>query len=106
MKTVRLSRQLRWDITKAAEKKFDNANPSKAEPEDGYAALLRLGIMDKTNKMKESFKTIWGYDMPMRTVNYVKLTCEYTNEEGNLLAISLKAMNSPAGPSPTNDDIP
>lgn len=83
MKTVRLSRQLRWDITKAAEKKFDNANPGKVEPEDGYAALLRLGIMDKTNKMKESFKAIWGYDMPMRTVNYVKLTCEYTNEEGN-----------------------
>lgn len=82
MKTVRLSRQLRWDITKAAEKKFDNANPGKEEPQDGYAALLRLGIFDKTNKMKESFKTIWGYDMPMRTVNYVKLVCEYTNEEG------------------------
>jgi len=32
--------------------------------------------------MKESFKNIWGYDMPMRTVNYVKLVCEYTNEEG------------------------
>jgi hypothetical protein len=82
MKTVRLSRQLKWDITKAAEKKFDNANPSKAEPEDGYAALLRLGILDKTNKMKTSFHDIWGFDMPMRTVNYVKLTCDYTNEDG------------------------
>ena len=82
MKTVRLSRQLKWDIIKAAEKKFDNANPSKAEPEDGYSALLRLGILDKTNKMKESFKNIWGYDMAMRTVNYVKLTCDYTNEDG------------------------
>ena len=89
MKTVRLSRQLKWDIIKAAEKKFDNANPSKAEPEDGYAALLRLGIMDKTNKMKESFKTIWGYDMPMRTVNYVKLVCEYTNEEDREIYTSL-----------------
>lgn len=89
MKTVRLSRQLKWDIIKAAEKKFDNANPSKAEPKDGYAALLRLGIMDKTNKMKESFKTIWGYDMPMRTVNYVKLVCEYTNEEDREIYTSL-----------------
>ena len=80
MKTGRLSRQLKWDITKAAEKKFDNANPSKAEPEDGYAALLRLGILDKTNKMKASFHDIWGFDMQMRTVNYVKLTCDYENK--------------------------
>ena len=76
MRTVRLSMQLQSDITDAARKKFDNANPKKDYPDDGYAVMQRLGIVDKTEQTKTMFKNIWNRSMPMQTVNYVTLRSE------------------------------
>lgn len=76
MKTVRLSMQLQSDISDAARKKFDNANPKKDYPDDGYAVIQRLGIVDKIEKTKKMFKDIWDRNMPMQTVNYVTLRSE------------------------------
>jgi hypothetical protein len=76
MKTVRLSEQLKRDILKNAEEKFNNANPMKEFPQDGYAVLQRLGIMDKTNRSKQVFKEIWGQDMPMREIDNIRLIAE------------------------------
>ena len=76
MKTVRLSEQLKRDILSNAEKKFDNANPMKEFPQDGYAVLQRLGIIDKTNRSKQVFKEIWGQDMPMREIDNIRLVAE------------------------------
>ena len=73
MKTVRLSEQLKRDILKNAEDKFNNANPMKEFPQDGYAVLQRLGIMDKTNRSKQVFKEIWGQDMLMREIDNIRL---------------------------------
>lgn len=68
--------QLQSDITDAARKKFDNANPKKDYPDDGYSVLQRLGIVDKVEKTKKMFKDIWDRSMPMQTVNYVTLRSE------------------------------
>ena len=76
MKTVRLSMQLQSDIADAARKKFDNANPKKEYPDDGYSVMQRLGIIDKVEKTKKMFKDIWDRSMPMQTVNYVTLRSE------------------------------
>ncbi len=76
MKTVRLSEQLKRDILKNAEDKFNNANPMKEFPQDGYAVLQRLGIMDKTNRSKQVFKEIWGQDMLMREIDNIRLVAE------------------------------
>jgi hypothetical protein len=76
MKTVRLSMQLQGDITDAARKKFDNANPKKEYPDDGYSVLQRLGVVDKVEKTKKMFKDIWDRTMPTQTVNYVTLRSE------------------------------
>jgi len=58
MKTVRLSEQLKRDILKNAEDKYNNANPPKDWPQDGYAVIQRLGIIDKTNRSKQVLKEI------------------------------------------------
>ena len=68
--------QLQSDISDAARKKFDNANPKKDYPDDGYAVIQRLGIVDKVEKTKKMFKDIWDRNMPMQTVNYVTLRSE------------------------------
>lgn len=68
--------QLQSDISDAARKKFDNANPKKDYPDDGYAVIQRLGIVDKIEKTKKMFKDIWDRNMPMQTVNYVTLRSE------------------------------
>ena len=73
MKTVRLSEQLKRDILKNAEDKYNNANPPKEWPQDGYAVIQRLGIIDKTNRSKQVFKEIWGQDMPMREIDNIRL---------------------------------
>lgn len=87
MKTVRLSEQLKRDILKNAEDKFNNANPAKEFPQDGYAVLQRLGIVDKTNRSKQVFKEIWGQDMSLREIDNIRLVAEPVDEnddgEGN-----------------------
>jgi len=83
MKTVRLSRQLKWDITKAAEKKFDNANPQQQLPDDGYAVVTRLGIVDKIEATKKMFTSIWSTELPMRDVDYVKIEADIPGDHPN-----------------------
>ena len=81
MKTVRLSEQLKRDILGNAERKFDNANPMKEFPQDGYAVLQRLGIIDKTNRSKQVFKEIWGQDMLMREIDNIRLVAQPVDED-------------------------
>ena len=76
MKTVRLSEQLKRDILKNAEDKYNNANPPKDWPQDGYAVIQRLGIIDKTNRSKQVFKEIWGQDMQLREIDNIRLVAE------------------------------
>lgn len=76
MKTVRLSMQLQEEITDAARKKFDNANPKKEYPNDGYSVLQRLGVIDKTEQTKTMFKNIWDRSMPMQNIDTVVLRSE------------------------------
>ena len=59
MKTVRLSMGLQDAILTAATKKFENANPEKSYPQDGYEVLQRLGVVDKTIQTQKMFKQIW-----------------------------------------------
>ncbi len=90
MKTVRLSEQLKREILQNAEDKFNNANPAKEFPQDGYAVLQRLGIIDKTNRSKQVFKEIWGQDMQLREIDNIRLVTEPVDEdddgEGNYYA--------------------
>ena len=50
MKTVRLTRTLKWDISRAADKKFEAANPTKNYPDAGYEVLVNNKIIE--NKIK------------------------------------------------------
>tara|TARA_Y100001938_G_scaffold141233_1_gene210699 strand:+ start:822 stop:1481 length:660 start_codon:yes stop_codon:yes gene_type:complete len=87
MKTVRLSMQLQDDILDAATKKYENANPEKEYPQDGYAVLQRLGVVDKTIKTQQMFKEIWTRDLPMREIDRVIIKATQVepdeDDEGN-----------------------
>ena len=76
MKTVRLSRNLQEDITRAAEAKYKNANPEKEYPQDGYSVMQRLGVIDKTERTKKMFNDIWDRNLPMQNVDSVQLRSE------------------------------
>ena len=76
MKTVRLSRNLQEDITRAAETKYKNANPEKEYPQDGYSVMQRLGVIDKTERTKKMFNDIWDRNLPMQNVDSVQLRSE------------------------------
>tara|TARA_R100000231_G_scaffold9693_1_gene12062 strand:- start:173 stop:832 length:660 start_codon:yes stop_codon:yes gene_type:complete len=73
MKTVRLSMGLQDAILDAATKKFENANPEKSYPQDGYEVLQRLGVVDKTIQTQKMFKQIWTRDLPMREIDSVSI---------------------------------
>ena len=66
MKTVRLSEQLKRDIRRKAEEKFEKVNPKQTYPEDGAVLLTRYNLQDKINKTTKSFKEIWP-DMKIGT---------------------------------------
>lgn len=83
MKTVRLSAQLQEDIKDAARKKFDNANPKKEYPDDGYSVMQRLGIVDKVEKTKKMFKDIWDRTMPVETIDYIRLRSEVVESDND-----------------------
>lgn len=76
MKTVRLSRNLQEDITRAADNKYKNANPEKEYPQDGYSVMQRLGVIDKTERTKKMFNDIWDRNLPMQNVDSVQLRSE------------------------------
>ena len=64
MKTVRLSSNLRYDIQRVAEKKFNKANPKKDYPSDGMQLFIDEGYQLKIDKTIKHFKDVWGFDMP------------------------------------------
>lgn len=76
MKTVRLSRNLQEDITRAADNKYKNANPEKEYPQDGYSVMQRLGVIDKTERTKKMFNDIWDRNLPMQNVDSIQLRSE------------------------------
>jgi len=81
MKTVRLSRQLQDDISRSAEAKFENANPKKEYPQDGYAVMERLGVIDKTIKTKKVFEEIWGRSLPTQEIDNIQLRSEAVEDD-------------------------
>ena len=87
MKTVRLSMGLQDDILNAALKKYENANPEKEYPQDGYEVLQRLGVVDKTIQTQQMFKQIWTRDLPMREIDSVSIKATQIeadeDDEGN-----------------------
>ena len=96
MKTVRLSSQLTWDIRNNAEKKFDNANPSKDYPKDGFDVLKSEKILDKIQKTETMFKEIWSMAMPTETIDELQIKATFQEEdqdddgEGNYYADTLR----------------
>jgi len=81
MKTVRLSEQLKRDIITNAENKYKAANPTKDYPSNGYQVLNDHGVIDKSNRTQEMFKTIWGYDCPTKVVDDVRLTANIIKKD-------------------------
>lgn len=80
MKTVRLSRALKWDILRAAEKKFEAANPTKDYPDAGYEVLVNNKIIEKTEKTKAVWKEIWDTDMQLNRCTEVRLSAKWQTE--------------------------
>lgn len=80
MKTVRLSRTLKWDIVRAADKKFEAANPTKNYPDAGYEVLVNNKIIEKTEKTKAIWKEIWGTDMQLSRCTEVRLSAKWQTE--------------------------
>lgn len=86
MKTVRLSQSLKYDIRRAAEKKYDSANPKKEYARDGMQIFVDLGYQQKIDATCTHFKQVWGFDMPLNTVRYLIISSQYldsTDDEGN-----------------------
>mgnify|MGYP001173026853 CR=1 FL=1 len=86
MKTVRLSQSLTYDIRRAAENKYDSANPKKEYAKDGMQLFIDEGYQQKIDVTSKQFKDVWGFDMPVNTVRYLVISSQYldsTDDEGN-----------------------
>ena len=81
MKTVRLSEQLKRDIKRAAEKKYDNANPQKDYPKDGMQLFIDEGYQQKIDLTSQQFKDVWGYEMPTNAVNESQISSTVVTED-------------------------
>tara|TARA_E500000318_G_C3539480_1_gene204034 strand:- start:16 stop:666 length:651 start_codon:yes stop_codon:yes gene_type:complete len=99
MKTVRLSENLKRDIITNAENKYNSTNPHKDYPSDGYKVLSDHGIIDKSIRTQEMFKTIWGYNCPLKEVEDVKISSQLTktDEDGDEYT-SEQTFNIPCSP--------
>ena len=85
MKTVRLSEQLKRDIRRKAEEKFEKVNPKQTYPEDGAALLTRYNLQDRINKTVKSFKEIWpGMDVGTRGVERLRITSSLMIEKDDM----------------------
>jgi len=74
MKTVRLSEQLKRDIRRKAEEKFEKVNPKQTYPEDGAVLLTRYNLQDKISKTTKSFEEIWpNMKIDMRGVERLRI---------------------------------
>ena len=81
MKTVRLSEQLKRDIKRAAEKKYNNANPQKDYPKDGMQLFIDEGYQQKIDLTSQQFKDVWGYEMPTNAVNELQISSTVVTED-------------------------
>lgn len=81
MKTVRLSEQLKRDIKRAAETKYDNANPQKDYPKDGMQLFIDEGYQQKIDITSQQFKDVWGYEMPTNVVNELQISSTVVTED-------------------------
>ena len=74
MKTVRLSENLKRDIRRAAEQKFNNANPQKDYPKDGMQLFIDEGYQQKIDTTMQQFKDLWGYDMTTSVADELQIS--------------------------------
>tara|TARA_B100000925_G_C21902581_1_gene427773 strand:- start:253 stop:909 length:657 start_codon:yes stop_codon:yes gene_type:complete len=81
MKTVRLSEQLKRDIKRAAETKYNNANPQKDYPKDGMQLFIDEGYQQKIDLTSQQFKDVWGYEMPTNVVNELQISSTVVTED-------------------------
>ena len=81
MKTVRLSEQLKRDIKRAAETKYNNANPQKDYPKDGMQLFIDEGYQQKIDLTSQQFKDVWGYEMPTNAVNELQISSTVVTED-------------------------
>lgn len=83
MKTVRLSQSLKYDIRRAAEKKYDSANPNKEYPDDGMQLFIDEGYQQKIDATSKHFKDIWGFDMPTNIVRDLVISSTVTKTDSD-----------------------
>ena len=83
MKTVRLSQSLKYDIRRAAEKKYDSANPNKEYPDDGMQLFIDEGYQQKIDATSKHFKDIWGFDMPTNIVRDLVISSTVTRTDSD-----------------------
>ena len=81
MKTVRLSEQLKRDIKRPAETKYNNANPQKDYPKDGMQLFIDEGYQQKIDLTSQQFKDVWGYEMPTNAVNELQISSTVITED-------------------------
>ena len=81
MKTVRLSEQLKRDIKRAAETKYNNANPQKDYPKDGMQLFIDEGYQQKIDLTSQQFRDVWGYEMPTNAVNELQISSTVVTED-------------------------
>jgi len=83
MKTVRLSEQLKRDIKRAAETKYNNANPQKDYPKDGMQLFIDQGYQQKIDTTTQQFKDVWGYEIPTNVVNELQISSSVVTEDSD-----------------------
>jgi len=83
MKTVRLSDQLKRDIKRASEKKYNAANPQKEYPTDGMQLFIDQGYQQKITATTQHFKDTWGYEMPTNTVTQLVISSSVVVEDNH-----------------------
>jgi len=83
MKTVRLSQSLKYDIRRAAEKKYDSANPNKEYPDDGMQLFIDEGYQQKVDATSKHFKDVWGFDMPTNIVSDLVISSTVTKTDSD-----------------------
>lgn len=83
MKTVRLSQSLKYDIRRAAEKKYNSANPDKEYPDDGMQLFIDEGYQQKIDATSKHFKDIWGFDIPTNIVRTLVISSTVTRTDSD-----------------------
>ena len=83
MKTVRLSQSLKYDIRRAAERKYDSANPDKEYPDDGMQLFIDEGYQQKIDATNKHFKDVWGFGIPTSIVRDLVISSTVTRTDSD-----------------------